>query len=140
VCRASHPLLTPYADVVSETLCLALAFWQTLLPPVFAAEPSALASATPNGAPAMGAREFGWWCEFLESKGVKGVSKDVWNLVRVRRPRETVLGVDDSIVLLARRFMQFIEYAVKIPSTYDTYDEEGASCSPLCSCACVSPH
>ena len=31
----------------------------------------------------MGLREFGWWCEFLEDKGVKGVSKDVWNLVRL---------------------------------------------------------
>lgn len=39
----------------------------------------------------MGAREFGWWTDFLEKNKVKGVSKDVWDLVgpsvQLRLPR-----------------------------------------------------
>ena len=34
----------------------------------------------------MGVRELGWWTEFLEEKGGKGVSKDLWYLVSHRRP------------------------------------------------------
>lgn len=73
--RSSRPLF-PFRFLT------ALAFWQTLLPPVFASSPSALASQASDGQPTMGLKEFGWWCEFLEGKGVKGVSKDVWTLVR----------------------------------------------------------
>ena len=59
----------------------AVAFWQCLLPPVLASSPSAIPYSTPNGTPGMGARELVWWTEFLEEKGVKGVSKDLWYLV-----------------------------------------------------------
>ncbi|CED85408.1 Uncharacterized conserved protein [Phaffia rhodozyma] len=79
---------------------MAVALWQSLLPPVFQSNPSAIQYSTTNGARGMGEREFGWWLEFLEEQKTKGISKDLWTL--------------------------FIEFAVKVPYTYDVYDEDGA--------------
>ena len=61
-----------------------------------------------------------WWFEFLESSGVKGVSKDVWQMVSVARVCVCV-GV---VVLICEQFLEFVR---TIDARFEKYDPEGAS-------------
>ena len=60
-----------------------------------------------------------WWFEFLESSGVKGVSKDVWQMVSVARVCVCV-GV---VVLICEQFLEFVR---TIDAKFEKYDVEGA--------------
>ena len=60
-----------------------------------------------------------WWFEFLESSGVKGVSKDVWQMVSVARVCVRV-GV---VVLICEQFLEFVR---TIDAKFEKYDVEGA--------------
>ena len=64
-----------------------------------------------------------WWFDFLNQKGMKGVSKDVWQMVRDSpsgggsRP-----SFADCAVL---REIQFLEFVRTIDSKFANYDMEG---------------
>lgn len=59
-----------------------------------------------------------WWFDFLDEKKLKGISKDVWQMVSIYAPflcRQTC----------SSSFLQFLEFVRTIDSKFEKYDAEG---------------
>lgn len=66
-----------------------------------------------------------WWFDYLAQKGVKGVSRDTW--VMVRPPFPLKQSTIDVYVL------QFLEFIRASDSKFENYDMEGKLITPLTS-------
>ena len=59
-----------------------------------------------------------WWFDFLQGKGVRGISKDVWQMV-------SGPGVTGLCMLTVLGLSQFLEFVRVIDSKFERYDPEG---------------
>ena len=67
-----------------------------------------------------------WWFEFLEQNGMKGVSKDVWQMVSARLRTLGVLCSPEWVAVLTQFDVpQFLEFVRTIDSKFEKYDAEG---------------
>ena len=75
-----------------------------------------------------------WWFDFLESKGIKGVSKDTWTMVCLDFPHHP----SPSFQSMPLHF-QFLDFIRNIDSNFQNHDYEGQQPVHMCASLLMVP-